>query len=233
MKKSLPLPVDPLQSAVVAGLRYVNHQGPGIRRIRTKNGFRYLDVDGKPLRHNETLRRIKSLVSPPAWNDVWICPSPYGHLQEVGRDARGRKQYRYHPDYREVRDQTKFGRMPAFGAALRKIRLRVSRDLRLPGLPKEKVLAAVVRLLDSTFMRIGNDEYVRQNHSYGLTTLRNKHATVKGSSLHFHFRGKSGQEQDIELNDERLAKIVKKCRDLPGYELFQYIAEDGSTSRID
>src|SRR3954454_23125524 len=144
MKKSLPLPVDPLQSAVVAGLRYVNHQGPGIRRVRTKNGFRYLDVDGKPLRDNETLRRIKSLVIPPAWNDVWICPSPYGHLQAVGRDAKGRKQYRYHSAYRHQRDQTKYGRMLAFGAALPEIRKRIEHDLSLPGLPKEKVLATIV-----------------------------------------------------------------------------------------
>jgi DNA topoisomerase-1 len=221
------LPVDPLESAKVVGLRYVRDEGPGIRRLPGKSGFRYVGVDGKPVRDRETLDRIRSLVIPPAWTDVWICPSPNGHLQAAGRDARGRKQYRYHPQYREVRDQTKFGRMLEFGAALQRIHRRVNRDLRLPGLPREKVLAVVVKLLETTCMRVGNDEYVRQNNSYGLTTLRDKHADVKGSRMFFHFRGKSGQQQDIALDDARLAKIVKKCRDLPGYELFQYVDDDG------
>jgi DNA topoisomerase-1 len=231
--KLLPLPTDPLKSAKLAGLRYVRDHGPGIRRVTTANGFRYIGVDGKPVRDKEELRRINALVIPPAWTDVWICPSPHGHLQAVGRDAKGRKQYRYHPHYREVRDQTKFGRMLAFGAALRKIRRHVTRDLHRPGLPREKVIAVVVKLLESTCMRIGNDEYVRQNNSYGLTTLHDEHAIIHGSHVEFKFRGKSGQQQDIVLDDPALAKIVKKCRDLPGYELFQYIAEDGSRCRVD
>jgi DNA topoisomerase-1 len=231
--KPISLPSDPVRSATVAGLRYVQDHGPGIQRQQAKEGFRYIGVNGKPIRDKEELRRIQALVIPPAWTDVWICPSAQGHLQAVGRDARGRKQYRYHPGYREVRDQTKFSRMLAFGAALRKIRRHVRKDLGRPGLPREKVLAVVVKLLETTCMRVGNDEYVRQNSSYGLTTLHDKHVIVKGSRVQFTFRGKSGQEQDIELNDATLAKIVKKCRDLPGYELFQYVSEDGNRCRID
>lgn len=230
IKPSAP---DTLISAEIAGLRYVKNQNTGIQRIPEKDGFRYMGVDGKPATDKATLDRIRSLVIPPAWTDVWICPSPNGHLQAVGRDAKDRKQYRYHPDYRSVRDETKFGRMLQFGAALRKIRQRVSSDLRKPGLPREKVLALVVKLLESTCMRVGNDEYARQNCSYGLTTLRDKHASIRGSHVRFTFRGKSGQEQDIELNDAHLARIVKRCRDLPGYELFQYIGEDGNHYRID
>ena len=230
IKPSAP---DPLVSAGLAGLRYVKNQTTGIQRIPAKNSFRYLGVDGKTIRDKAVLERIRSLVIPPAWTDVWICPSPNGHLQAVGRDAKGRKQYRYHPDYRAVRDQTKFGRMLEFGAALRTIRLHVGNDLRKPGLPREKILAVVVKLLESTYMRVGNDEYVRQNSSYGLTTLRNKHASVHGTHINFTFRGKSGQQQDIELNDAKLARIVKRCRDLPGYELFQYIGDDGNHHAID
>jgi DNA topoisomerase-1 len=163
---------------------------------------------------------------------VWICPSPYGHLQAVGRDAKGRKQYRYHTAYRSQRDQTKYGRMLAFGAALPSFRKRIDEDLSLPGLPKNKVLAAIVRLLESTCMRIGNDEYVKQNESYGLTTLHDKHVKIAGSKMRFKFRGKSGQAQDIELEDPRLSKIVKRCRDIPGWELFQYVDENGESCRI-
>ncbi len=232
-KKIILFPADPLQSAVVAGLRYIREEGPGITRVPTGQGFRYLQPDGKPVADESEIRRINALAIPPAWTNVWICPSPAGHLQAVGRDAKGRKQYRYHSSYRQVRDQTKFGRMLAFGAALPKIRKQVEQDLKLPGLPKKKVLATVVRLLESTCMRIGNDEYARENSSYGLTTLRDKHVDISGSKMRFHFNGKSGQQQDIELNDPRLAKIVKSCRDIPGYELFQYIDEEGGHCRID
>jgi DNA topoisomerase-1 len=232
-KKIILFPADPLQSAVVAGLRYVRDDEPGITRVPTGKGFRYLSPDGKPVSDKAELRRINSLAIPPAWTNVWICPSPSGHLQAVGRDAKGRKQYRYHSAYREVRDQTKFGRMLAFGSALPKIRRRVEEDLKLPGLPKNKVLATVVRLLETTCMRVGNDEYARENSSFGLTTLQDKHVDISGSKLRFHFRGKSGQQQEIELNDARLAKIVRNCRDIPGYELFQYIDDDSGHCRID
>ncbi|HET8548390.1 MAG TPA: DNA topoisomerase IB, partial [Bryobacteraceae bacterium] len=174
----------------------------------------------------------RSLVIPPAWEEVWICPTSTGHLQAVGRDAKGRKQYRYHSLYRHVRDQTKFGRMLAFGAALAKIRARIDGDLALRGLPRNKVLAAVVKLLDTTCMRIGNDEYKKQNDSYGLTTLQDKHVHVEGGTIRFRFRGKSGKEQNIILTDPRLAKVVRKSRDLPGYELFQYVDEDGKVCDI-
>jgi DNA topoisomerase-1 len=232
--KLIPFPTDPLESAAIAGLRYVRAEGPGIGRVRTgKNTFRYVSADGKPVTDEATLNRIRSLVIPPAWEDVWICPSANGHLQAVGRDARGRKQYRYHPEYRHVRDQTKYGRMLAFGAALEKIRTRVEEDLKLQGLPKNKVLATVVKLLDTTCMRIGNEEYARENKSYGLTTLKDKHVDVSGTKLTFKFRGKSGQEQNIELSDPKLAKIVKRCRDIPGYELFQYLDDEGNRCKID
>jgi len=208
-------------------------EGPGIRRIRTGSSFRYVDAKGKPVRDEATLKRIRSLVIPPAWENVWISPTANGHIQAVGRDAKGRKQYRYHPEYRKVRDSTKFSRMLAFSDALPKIRKQVEADLQLPGLPKRKVLATVVRLLETTCMRIGNDEYAKQNCSYGLTTLHDNHVAIQGDKMRFHFRGKSGQTQDIELQDPRLAKIVKRCRDIPGYELFQYLDENGERSRID
>ena len=229
----LPFPKDSVASASMVGLRYVRGEGPGISRVRAGKTFRYLDPQGKPIRDEATLARIKSLVIPPAWTNVWICPSPNGHLQAVGRDARGRKQYRYHPEYRKVRDTTKFARMLAFSAALPLIRKQVKKDLELPGLPKAKVLATIVKLLETTCMRVGNEEYAKQNDSYGLTTLKDNHVKVSRTKLRFHFRGKSGQTQDIELNDPRLARIVKRCRDIPGYELFQYEDEDGSHCRID
>lgn len=231
--KVIPFPTDPLESAKIAGLRYTLAQGPGISRRRFGKAFKYFRPDGRELKDAADLRRIRSLVIPPAWTDVWINPNANGHLQAVGRDARGRKQYRYHSEYRKVRDQTKFSRMLAFGNALEKVRERVKKDLSLAGLPKEKVLATVVQLLESTCMRIGNEEYEKQNASYGLTTLKDKHVEISGSKLRFHFRGKSGQEQDIELTDSRLAKIVKQCRDIPGYELFQYIDSNGNRCRID
>lgn len=189
--------------------------------------------EGKPLRDRGEIARIKALAIPPAWTNVWICPTPYGHIQAVGWDARGRKQYRYHPLYRHVRDEAKFGRMIAFGAVLALIRKRVAEDLERPGLPREKVIAAVVRLLETTLVRVGNEEYARDNDSFGLTTLRNKHVRVNGATLRFQFRGKSGQEHSIELSDRRLARIIRQCQELPGYELFQYVNEAGELCRVD
>jgi DNA topoisomerase-1 len=229
----IPFPTkDPLVAAEQAGLEYTSDTVPGIKRVKHHDSFRYVHPDGKAVTDEPTLKRIRSLVIPPAWTDVWICASPYGHLQAVGRDAKGRKQYRYHPAYRSQRDQTKFGRMLAFGTALPKIRERVDEDLRLPGLSKNKVLATIIRLLDRTCMRIGNDEYAKQNDSFGLTTLHDKHVKIEGGKMRFKFRGKSGQFQDIELEDPRLAKIVKKCRDIPGWELFQYVDDNGESTRI-
>ncbi|HYP15395.1 MAG TPA: DNA topoisomerase IB [Bryobacteraceae bacterium] len=230
--KVLTFPSDPLKSAEAAGLRYVRDDAKGIRRLKSGTGFRYVSPEGRTITDEETLKRIRSLVIPPAWTDVWICPSPYGHIQAVGRDAKGRKQYRYHSAYRHIRDQTKYGRMLAFGAALPALRERVEEDLKLPGLPRNKVLAAVTKVLESTCMRIGNDEYKAQNDSYGLTTLQDKHVKVEGSKMRFRFRGKSGQQQDIELEDPKLAKIVKRVRDIPGYELFQYYDDAGNVCDV-
>ena len=227
------LVADPVESARSAGLRYVSGASRGYTRKRRGHGFTYEDAEGKVIRDAGTLRRIKSLVIPPAWTDVWICPSANGHLQATGRDARGRKQYRYHPDYRAARDQNKFNRMIAFGSALPRIRQQVENDLRSPGLRKRKVLATVVRLLETTCIRVGNDGYAKDNHSYGLTTLRNRHVTIEGRTLRFRFRGKSGQEQDVELKDEQLARIVRKMHDLPGYDLFEYLDEGGQPTKID
>ena len=224
---------DPAESAKAAGLRYVYDDQPGFARVRRGKSFRYVASDGSPVRDATVLARIKSLVIPPAWNDVWICKNANGHLQCTGRDAKGRKQSRYHPRWRLVRDESKYGRMLLFGEVLPKIRERVEHDLALRGLPREKVLAAIVRLLETTYIRVGNEEYARTNKSYGLTTMRNRHVKVRGSKLQFHFEGKSGVEHTIDLNDVRLARIVKSCSDLPGYELFQYVGEDGIPHTID
>lgn len=226
-------PLDPQLSAREAGLRYVTDTLPGIRRVRRGRGFRYLDVSGRPIREEKEIRRIRSLVIPPAWTNVWICPNPQGHLQATGRDARGRKQYRYHPAWRKVRDETKYDRILTFAEALPIIRRRCTEDLRLPGLPLEKVLATVVQLLEKTLIRVGNEEYARQNASYGLTTLRDRHVDVSGATVRFEFRGKSGIQHAVDLRDRRLASIVKRCRDLPGQELFQYIGGDGTRQTID
>ena len=217
---------DPSASARRAGLVYTSDDKPGIKRVGKAPSFRYLTVRGRPVPKRD-LARIRSLVIPPAWKDVWISPNPRGHLQATGRDARGRKQYRYHPKWREVRDGTKYGRLVDFAHALPKIRRRAESDLRRAGLPRPKVLAAVVRLLEKTFIRVGNDEYARSNRSYGLTTMRDRHVKVAGSKVQFFFRGKSGVAHELELDDRRLAKIVKQCRDLPGQELFQYRDEQG------
>jgi DNA topoisomerase-1 len=222
---------DPLASAQAAGLRYTHDDKPGIRRVKAGRAFRYLDAGGKPVKASD-VKRIRSLVIPPAWTRVWICPDPRGHLQATGRDARGRKQYRYHPKWREVRDGTKYGRLVEFGRALPVIRRRTDADLRRIGLPRQKVLAAVVKLLEKTFIRVGNEEYARDNHSFGLTTMRDGHVRISGSTVRFIFRGKSGVEHELELDDRRLAKIVKQCRDLPGQELFQYRDERGAVADV-
>ena len=223
---------DPIESAKAAGLRYVSDTQPGIRRQRAGSGFTYVDVDGKRV-DDEDVARIKRLAIPPAWTDVWICSSPSGHIQATGRDARGRKQYKYHARYREVRDDAKFERTIDFARALPKIRKRIDRDLRKHGLPREKVLAAVVRLLETTLIRIGNDEYARLNRSFGLTTMRDHHVEVGSSKLFFRFRGKGGKQHKVALSDRRLAEVVRRCRELPGKELFQYVDDDGVTQTID
>jgi len=226
------LSIDPADSAEAAGLLYVTDTAPGITRRKSGSGFRYLDAGGKPVRDAATLARIRSLAIPPAYADVWICPSPRGHIQATGRDARGRKQYRYHPKWRDVRDETKFGRMLAFSDALPTIRKRIEADMALPGLPREKVLATVVRLLECTRIRVGNDEYTRANRSFGLTTLRDQHVEINGSTLRFEFRGKSGKKHTVGLTDRRLARIVRQCQAIPGAELFQYLDDDGQRQTI-
>jgi DNA topoisomerase-1 len=208
-------------------------KGQGIRRVRSGEGFQYLHPDDKPVTDPETLARIKSLVIPPAWSSVWICPRPDGHIQAVGWDAKGRKQYRYHPDYRAARDLVKFDRMQAFGKALPRIRQIVERDLNRPGMPKRKVLAAVVKLLETTYIRIGNEEYAEENGSFGLTTLRNQHCQILGGVLKFKFRGKSGQHHEITLEDKRLARVIRKCKDIPGSSLFEYLDEDGQPQTLE
>ena len=223
---------DPIESAQAAGLRYVSDTQPGIRRKKSGKGFSYVGTDGKPIRDEKELARIRSLAIPPAYTDVWICPSPNGHIQATGRDARGRKQYRYHPKWREARDETKFGRMLAFSEVLPKIRERIDRDLARPGLPREKVLATVVSLLECTCIRVGNDEYAKANRSYGLTTLQDRHVEISGSNLRFEFRGKSGKAHRVDLNDRRLARIVQRCQALPGEDLFQFLDDEGVRQTI-
>jgi DNA topoisomerase-1 len=216
-----------------APLLYVTDAMAGWRRVRRGNGFAYLDTEGRPLRDTEQLRRIRALAIPPAYEQVWICPLANGHLQATARDARGRKQYRYHPLWQELQGQTKFERLRDFGRALPALRRRVRRDLAVPGLARDKVLATIVRLLDTTYVRVGNDEYLRANGSYGLTTLRCRHAAVNGSVLKLSFRGKSGVRQRIEVSDPRLARIVRRCQALPGQELFRYLDDDGGAHRVD
>lgn len=223
---------ESVQSAKRAGLRYVNDGMPGIRRQRRGRGFSYTDAEGSLIDDPQERERIESLVIPPAWTDVWICPLPNGHLQATGRDEKGRKQYRYHPQWSEVRGRTKYHRLLQFAETLPLIREQVDKDLALRGLPRRKVLAAVVQLLETTCIRIGNREYARDNNSYGLTTLRDRHVDVSGSTIHFRFQGKSGQAHEIDLKDRRLAAIVKKCRDIPGYDLFQYWDEAGERQTV-
>lgn len=222
------------ESAREAGLRYVLDSAPGIRRQRAGKGFTYLSVEGRRIRDADLLARIRSLAVPPAYTHVWICADPRGHLQATGRDARRRKQYRYHPKWRSVRDDGKFARMVGFGAALPRLRRRLRNDLARPGLPRDKVLAVVVALLAGTLARVGNETYARDNRSFGLTTLRARHvAFVRGGRLSLRFRGKSGLEHDLTVNDARLARIVRRCRELPGQALFQFLGDDGERQPID
>jgi DNA topoisomerase-1 len=227
-----PAALDPVASARAAGLRYVSDTAPGIQRKRSGDGWTYLDPEGRVIHDRATLDRIRRLAIPPAYIDVWISPDPLGHIQATGRDARGRKQYRYHPRYRETRDETKFGRMPAFGEALPRIRARVDADLGRRGLPRQRVLAATVRLLESTGIRIGNEEYARVNHHFGLTTLREEHVAIEGATLRFQFVGKEGKLCRCHVTDRRLAKIVQRCQSLPGEELFKYIDDTGQLRTI-
>jgi DNA topoisomerase I len=223
---------EPTKSAQAAGLIYVSPGQPGIRRVRSGQGFRYVAPNGQTVSDKLTLGRIKRLAIPPAWREVWICLAENGHLQALGKDARGRKQYRYHPRWREVRDETKYNRMLDFAKALPAIRARIEQDLKLPGLPREKVLAAVVKILETGLIRVGNDEYARDNKSYGLTTMQDRHAAVRGSTIRFGFRGKSGRYHQIDISDHRLAKIVAHCQAIPGQELFQYLDAEGRSRDI-
>ena len=236
-KGSTALPVEsisePAESAKAAGLRYVSDARPGLKRLKHGKSFRYTTAEGGSVRDAETLGRIKSLVIPPAWTDVWISPWTNGHLQATGRDVKGRKQSRYHPRWREVRDETKYERMSHFADALPTIRERVQHDLSLPGLPRKKVLATIVSLMEATLIRVGNEEYARENHSYGLTTMRNKHVEVHGSKITFTFQGKSRVHHTINLQDRRLAKIIERCEEIPGQELFHFLDHDGNAHTID
>jgi DNA topoisomerase-1 len=224
--------LDPLAAARAASLRYVGDAAPGITRRRAGTGVAYRDPRGQLIRDRSVLKRIRSLAVPPAWTDVWICPDPNGHIQAIGRDARGRKQYRYHPRWRSVRDEAKYGRMLLFARVLPRIRARVAADLARRGLPRERILAAIVRLLEITLARVGNIEYARENKSFGLTTLRNRHARVRGGNVEFDFRGKHGIQHHLEISDSRLARIVRKCQELPGQELFQYVDDEGQRHAV-
>ncbi len=224
---------EPEAAARAAQLRYVSDSRSGIRRRAAGKGFTYIEGEDALVEDETILARIKALAIPPAWTDVWICRLSYGHLQASGRDARGRKQYRYHARWRQVRDEAKYERMLGFGAALPRIREHVEEDLRLPGLSREKVLAIVTRLLETTFIRVGNEEYARTNRSFGLTTLKDRHVRIEGSRIRFRFRGKSGKEHEITLANRRIARLVKRCQDLPGQDLFQYIDENRQPQPID
>jgi DNA topoisomerase-1 len=227
-----PFVTPEVADAKGAGLRYVSNERPGIARLRRGATFAYRLPDGGPVLDHETLRRIRGLAIPPAWTQVWICPSENGHIQAVGRDARGRKQYRYHPRWREVRDESKYGRVLAFGETLPRIRRRVSADLRRRGMSREKVLATVTRLLETTLIRVGNNEYAQQNGSFGLTTLHNRHAKVRGGQITFEFKGKGGKRHRIDVRDPRLAKLVRRCQELPGQDLFGYVDNDGTVRDV-
>ena len=220
------------KAAVRAGLTYVTDGFAGIRRQRSGGGWVYFAPNGARIRDPEKRRRLNSLAIPPAWSDVWICPDPSGHIQATARDARGRKQYRYHSSYREARDQSKFRHMLEFSEILPRLRERIERDLRAEDLTRRQLLATVIRLLDKTLIRVGNDEYARENRSFGLTTLRRRHVEVKGTSLRFSFRGKSGVEHNVALSDGRLARIIQRCQDLPGTELFQYLDAFGTRQTV-
>ncbi|HYS63012.1 MAG TPA: DNA topoisomerase IB [Paraburkholderia sp.] len=223
---------QPAAAAMPPGLRHSDDTRPGYTRKREKNGFVYFDVDGKRIDDEDEIKRINALAIPPAYENVWICPDARGHIQATGRDARGRKQYRYHPRWRETRDADKYEHMAEFGRALPRIRARVARDLKLPGMPSDKVIAAIVQLLDTTLIRIGGVEYARDNQSYGLTTLRKQHVKIEAGQLRFKFRGKSGIEHDVTVNNPRVKRIVRRCAELPGHDLFQYLDEDGTRRTV-
>jgi DNA topoisomerase I len=231
-KRMVAVKEEVKETAKEAGLSYVTDSQPGITRKRAGKGWSYAEPDGTIIKSTEVLARIKALVLPPAWTHVWICPSANGHIQATGLDDRGRKQYRYHAKWREMRDADKYGRMMAFGGALPKIRKQVEHDLALPGLPREKVLATVVRLLETTLIRVGNEEYARTNKSFGLTTMRNRHVKVDGWQLRFKFRGKSGKTHSIGIKDRRLARIVRQCQEMPGQDLFEYVGDDKARHAI-
>jgi DNA topoisomerase-1 len=223
---------NPIEAAEEAGLRYVSDNQPGYTRKANGQGFDYFDTDKEPIRDEQRLLRISRLAIPPAWNDVWICPSPNGHIQATGRDARGRKQYGYHERWREVRNEDKYDRTISFGKALPKIRKRVKKDLALAGLQRNKVLGTIVLLLEQTLIRVGNEEYARENNSFGLTTMQDRHVDVAGSKLRFRFRGKSGREHEVDVTDRRIARIVSRLQDLPGQDLFQYVDDNGDVRDI-
>jgi DNA topoisomerase I len=223
---------DPIEAAEEAGLRYVSDNQPGYTRKANGQDFEYFDTDREPIRDEQRLLRISRLAIPPAWSDVWICPSPNGHIQATGRDARGRKQYGYHERWREVRNEDKYGRTISFGKALPKIRKRVKKDLALAGLQRNKVLGTIVLLLEQTLIRVGNEEYARENNSFGLTTMQDRHVDVAGSKLRFRFRGKSGREHEVDVTDRRIARIVSRLQDLPGQDLFQYVDDNGDVRDI-
>jgi DNA topoisomerase I len=225
--------INPKDTAVLAGLKYISDEQPGITRQRRGKGFIYLNSNGEQVVNEKIISRIKSLVIPPAWKDVWICPASNGHIQVTGRDIRGRKQYIYHPEWDEIRNQTKFFRMSLFGKILPSIRKRVDEDLDKKGFPREKILALIINLLEKTYIRVGSEEYARTNESYGLTTLRNKHISVNGSEIKFLFKGKSGKVWQVSYKDKRIARIVKQCQELPGYDVFRYKDAEGKLQTVD
>ncbi len=228
-----PINSEVVAAAEAAGLTYVSDTEPGITRKGAGKGYAYYSPDGELIRDRAERERFASLGIPPGWSEVWICPDPLGHIQVTARDSKGRKQYRYHPSFRAMRDESKFGRLLVFSEALPRLREQVERDLGLPGLPRHKLLATLVRLLNETLIRVGNDEYRKSNRSYGLTTLRRQHVEVKGNTLHFEFRGKSGIWHSIDLTDQRLARIVRQLQDLPGQELFKYVDSEGKRHSVD
>lgn len=233
MPDSLPVHDSARADARASGLRYFSDEHPGLGRRRHGPRFAYVDAEGHAIGDQATLKRIRHLAIPPAWSDVWISPVANGHIQATGRDARGRKQYRYHADFRAARDRTKYEHVLAFGEVLAKVRARVESDMARRGLPREKVLATVVRLLDTTLIRVGNSEYARDNHSFGLTTLEDRHVDVAGDALRFEFKGKSGKMWRLKLHDRRVARIVKSCQELPGQHLFQYLDESGAQQAVE
>jgi DNA topoisomerase-1 len=234
VRRSRIIDTDPIASARAAGLRYVSDDGPGITRTAAPGGdFRYRGPDGRLIRKASEIQRIARIAVPPAWTDVWICPSANGHIQATGRDARRRKQYRYHERWREARDATKYERTIAFGDALPRIRAQVGRDLRRRDLGRERVLAAIVRLLDTTYIRVGNEEYARENRSFGLTTMRGDHVDTDGSTLRFEFRGKGGKRHTVDVTDRRVARVVTRLQELPGQQLFQWVDDLGEVRGVE